>query len=118
MTEMPSAHTASCVRRALEHGKAAAVALAKPRAADDREKTALRTKAPLALPSAVFRISPLVCHGPTYVPPALAPRAPAATPSSQRDPPISLACPERADGPPQRSVLTEDGACHAERLAP
>jgi hypothetical protein len=91
MTEMPSAHTACCVRRALEHGKAAAVALAKPRAADDREKTALRTKAPLALPAAVFRISPLVCHGPTYVPPALAPRAPAATPSSQRDPPDSPA---------------------------
>jgi len=51
----------------------------------------VRTKAPLALPSADFRISPLVCHGPTYVPPALAPRAPAATPSSQRDPPDSLA---------------------------
>jgi hypothetical protein len=76
---------------ALAHCKAAAVALAQPRAADEREKTALRTKAPLALPSAVFRIAPLVCHGPTYVPPALAPRAPAATPSSQRDPPDSLA---------------------------
>jgi hypothetical protein len=91
MTEMPSAHPASCVRRALLHCKAAAVALATPRPADEREKTALRTKAPLALPSADFRISPLVCHGPTYVPPALAPRAPAATPSSQRDPPDSLA---------------------------
>ena len=91
MTEMPSAHPASCVRRALQHCQAAAIALARQRPADDREKTALRTKAPLALPSAVFRISPLVCHCPTYVPPALAPRAPAATPSSQRDPPASLA---------------------------
>jgi hypothetical protein len=89
MTEGPSAHPASCVRRALTHCRAAAVALATP--ADEREKTALRTKAPLAPPSAVFRISPLVCLCATYVPPALAPRAPAATPSSQRDPPDSLA---------------------------
>jgi hypothetical protein len=91
MTEMPSEHPSSCVRRALQHCKAAAVSLATRRPADDREKTAVRTKAPLALPSAVFRISPLVCSCATYVPPALAPRAAAATPSSQRDPPDSLA---------------------------
>jgi hypothetical protein len=91
MTEVPSAHPASCIRRALTHSRAAAVALATLRPADEREKTALRTKAPLALPSAVVRISPLVSLCATYVPPALAPRAPAATPSSQRDPPDSLA---------------------------
>jgi hypothetical protein len=91
MTEGSSAHPDSCVRRELTHCRAAAIALATLRPGDDREKTAVRTKAPLALPSAVFRISPLVCHCATYVPPALAPRAPAATPSSQRDPPDSLA---------------------------
>jgi hypothetical protein len=91
MTELPSGHSATCVRRALQHGRAAAAALTTLRAADDREKTAVRTKAPLAVPSAVVRISPLVCRCATYVPPALAPRAPAATPSSQRDPPDSLA---------------------------
>jgi hypothetical protein len=91
MTEVPSAHPASCIHRALTHCRAAAVALATLRPADEPEKTALRTKAPLALPSAVFRISPLVCLCATYVPPALAPRAQAASPSSQRDPPDSLA---------------------------
>jgi hypothetical protein len=91
MAEVSPAHPPSCVSRALQHCKAAALALAARRPADDREKSALRTKAPLALPSPVFRISPLVCHCATYVPPALAPRAAAATPSSQRDPPGSLA---------------------------
>jgi hypothetical protein len=91
MTEVPSSHPASCIRRALMHRRAAADALATLRPADEREKTALRTKAPLALPSSDFRISPLVCLCATYVPPALALRAPAATPSSQRDPPDSLA---------------------------
>ena len=83
--------TACCLRRALAHSEVGAVALSALAPAGHREKTAVRTEAPLAAPVAVFCVSPQRRPCAAYLPPSLAPRAPAATPSSQRAPPLSLA---------------------------
>ena len=86
-----AAHGPCCVRRANPRTEAAAAALATVAPAGPRDKTAVRTKAPQAEPATVFHVSLRRRPCESYVAPALAPRAPAATASSQRDPPDSLA---------------------------
>lgn len=88
--DVSAAPRSCCVRRANPRTEAATAVLATVAPAGPREKTAVRTEAPQAEPAPVFRISLQTRPCDSYVAPALAPRAPAATPSSQRDPPDSL----------------------------
>jgi len=88
---VPAAHGPCCVRRATPRTEAARAALATVAPAAPREKTAVRTEAPQAEPATVFRVTLQRRPCDAYAAPALAPRAPAATPSSQRDPPEPLA---------------------------
>jgi hypothetical protein len=89
--DVSAVHGPCCVRRANPRTEAAAAALATVAPAGTHEKTAVRTEAPQAEPTTVFRVALQRRPCESYVAPALAPRAPAATPSSQRDPPDSLA---------------------------
>ena len=58
---------------------AGSATLARLAAAAPREKTAVRTEAPIAAPTVAFLVSPERSLCVTYVAPALAPRAAAAT---------------------------------------
>jgi hypothetical protein len=86
-----AAHGPCCIRRATPKTEAARAALATVAPAAPREKTAVRTEAPQAEPATVFRITLQRRSCDVYAAPSLAPRTPAATPSSQRDPPEPLA---------------------------
>jgi len=89
--DVSAAHGPSSVRRATPKTEAAKAALATVAPADPREKAAVRNEAPQAEPATVFRVTLQAPSCDAYVPPSLAPRTPAATPSSQRDPPEPLA---------------------------
>jgi hypothetical protein len=90
--ELQAAHGVSCVGRGPGQGADAASALAVDRL-DHREDQAAgrRLHAPPALPAARFAFPPPLPACAFYAPPALGPRQQTATPSSQRDPPDSLA---------------------------
>ena len=86
-----AAHGPCSVRRATPKTEAARAVLATVAPAAPREKAAVRTEAPQAEPATVFRVTLQTRSCDVYVAPSLAPRTPAATPSSQRDPPEPLA---------------------------
>ena len=90
-TEVTAARTPCCVRHPIQQATAGSVTLARLAAAAPREKTAVRTEAPIAAPTVAFLASPECSLCVAYVPPALAPRAAAATPCSERAPPSLLA---------------------------
>ena len=89
--DVSAAHGPCCVRRATPRTEAARAALATVAPPAPREKPAVRTEAPQAEPATVFGVTQQRRSCAVYVAPALAPRTPAATPSSQRDPPDPLA---------------------------
>jgi hypothetical protein len=90
--DVPAAHGASCVVRALERPADASEVLVAD-GSDRREDQAAsrRPHAPMPLATARFAFSPRLVSCALYAPPALGPRAQASLPSSQRDPPDSLA---------------------------
>ncbi|HKZ32266.1 MAG TPA: hypothetical protein VJ648_07905 [Vicinamibacteria bacterium] len=90
--DVPAAHGASCVVRALERlADAPKVLVADGSAHREDRAASRRAHAPVSPPATRFAFSPQLLAHALYTPPALGPRAQASTPSSQRDPPDSLA---------------------------
>jgi hypothetical protein len=89
--DVPAAQEASSVGRVPERHTSAPSLVADGFTHREDRAASRRAQTPPALPAARFAFSPRLQASTLYAPPALAPRAQAATPSSQRDPPDSLA---------------------------
>ncbi len=90
--DVPAERGAACVVRALERHADAPMAYEPNVPAHPEERAASRrAHVPASLPVSRIGFYPRLVSRAPYTPPALAPRAQAATPSSQRDPPHSLA---------------------------
>jgi len=90
--EVPAANGASCLLPAPgRHESALAAFVVDASARREDQAASRRAHAPAALPAARFAFSPRLLSCALYAPPALGPREQAALPSSQRDPPDSLA---------------------------
>ena len=89
---VPAAHGASCVVLVPERHADAPSALVVDESARREDRAASRRdQTPASLPAGRFTLSPRLLARALYTPPALGPRAQAATPGSERDPPDSLA---------------------------
>jgi len=86
--DVGAARTACVVSRA--RASASPFALAKRITAAPREKTAVRTEAPLAAPVAAYGASPPQRASAAYSKPALTPRLASTAPRSERAPPLAL----------------------------
>jgi hypothetical protein len=89
--DVPAAHGAWCVGRVPQRDTGAPCLVADSSSHREDRAASRRAQTPPALPAARFAFAPRLPASTLYAPPALAPRAQAATPSSQRGPPDSLA---------------------------